>query len=136
MKSYIQNNSYENCEHSIENKINDPTLFDGLSWIELFFNADIHILGLQLDFIETDLWWLLNKRARLSAIPSNKIIFHVEEDENICKQNQEETKAKKELLEAFNVQYKTYPFNSKDPMAWTVFYDKIFDNLEKEYQTK
>ena len=36
----------------------------GLSWIDLFFTTDIYILGLSLDFVETDLWWLLTYRAR------------------------------------------------------------------------
>ena len=29
--------------------------YDGHSWIELFFNSDIHIIGLSLDYSETDL---------------------------------------------------------------------------------
>jgi len=38
--------------------------FSGQSWIELFFTSDIYIFGLSLDFVETDLWWLLTYRAR------------------------------------------------------------------------
>ncbi|WP_298739357.1 SIR2 family protein [uncultured Chitinophaga sp.] len=34
------------------------------SWLDLFFTKDIHIFGLSLDFVETDLWWLLTYRAR------------------------------------------------------------------------
>lgn len=34
------------------------------SWIDLFFTHDVHILGLSLDFVEIDLWWLLTYRAR------------------------------------------------------------------------
>ena len=34
------------------------------SWVDLFFTTDIHIFGLSLDFVETDLWWLLTYRAR------------------------------------------------------------------------
>ncbi|HEY1166531.1 MAG TPA: SIR2 family protein [Chitinophaga sp.] len=34
------------------------------SWLDLFFTRDIHIFGLSLDFVETDLWWLLTYRAR------------------------------------------------------------------------
>lgn len=34
------------------------------SWIDLFFTSDIYILGLKLDFDETDLWWLITYRAR------------------------------------------------------------------------
>lgn len=33
-------------------------------WIDLFFTKDIYIFGLSLDFVETDLWWLLTFRAR------------------------------------------------------------------------
>jgi hypothetical protein len=39
----------------------------GDSWVELFFTTDIHIIGLTLDYVETDLWWLLTFRARKIA---------------------------------------------------------------------
>jgi len=35
------------------------------SWVDLFFLTDVHIVGLSLDFAESDLWWLLNYRARM-----------------------------------------------------------------------
>ena len=38
---------------------------DGSSWLDLFFTTDIHIIGLTLGFVETDLWWLLTYRARI-----------------------------------------------------------------------
>ncbi|WP_429089152.1 SIR2 family protein [Aeromonas veronii] len=41
-----------------ENKV------ENYSWIDLFFTKDIHILGLSLDFNETDLWWLLTFREK------------------------------------------------------------------------
>ena len=31
----------------------------------LFFNSDIHIVGFGFDYSEIDLWWILNKRARM-----------------------------------------------------------------------
>ncbi|MEL6558179.1 MAG: SIR2 family protein [Bacteroidota bacterium] len=34
------------------------------SWIDHFFSGPLHIVGLSLDFIESDLWWLLTFRAR------------------------------------------------------------------------
>lgn len=40
------------------------------SWIDLFFKKDVHILGLKLDFVEVDLWWLLTYRARLKLYKS------------------------------------------------------------------
>lgn len=52
--------------------------FDQVSWVELFFNSNIHIIGLSLDYSETDLWWVLNKRARLMRHNKiqNKIFFY------------------------------------------------------------
>lgn len=35
------------------------------SWIDSFFLDDIHIFGLNLDFVEMHLWWLLTYRSRL-----------------------------------------------------------------------
>ncbi|WP_421895793.1 SIR2 family protein [Marinoscillum sp.] len=34
------------------------------SWIDLFFTNDIYIFGLNLDFVEMHLWWLLTYRSR------------------------------------------------------------------------
>lgn len=56
--------------------------YDKHSWVELFFNTDIHILGLSLEYSETDLWWILNKRARImndkktSVHISNQIFYY------------------------------------------------------------
>jgi hypothetical protein len=65
------------------------------SWVDLFFSSDIHILGLSLDYSETDLWWVLNKRARFATngLVSNKIYFYTNQD----------VKEKMELLKSFYV---------------------------------
>ncbi|PSL35636.1 hypothetical protein [Chitinophaga ginsengisoli] len=52
------------------------------SWLDLFFTRDIHIFGLSLDFVETDLWWLLTYRARQkfqkNTIPvSNALYYYI-----------------------------------------------------------
>lgn len=47
--------------------------FDEYSWIEKFFNTNIHIIGLKLDYSETDIYWILNKRQRLYKELGNKI---------------------------------------------------------------
>lgn len=50
------------------------------SWIDLFFTIDIHIIGLTLDFVETDLWWLITYRARQQKykhdFPVNNKIYY------------------------------------------------------------
>ena len=56
-----------------ENDIN----FD--SWIDFFFKKDIYIFGLNMDFVEMHLWWLLTYRARAiveNRFPvENKIVY-------------------------------------------------------------
>ncbi len=52
------------------------------SWIDLFFTMDIHIIGLTLDFAETDLWWLITYRARQHKYKhdcpvTNKIYYYI-----------------------------------------------------------
>lgn len=53
---------------------------DNNSWMDIFFTQDIHIIGLSLDFIELDLWWLLTFRARRileGRFPiTNKIVYY------------------------------------------------------------
>jgi len=53
----------------------------GDSWTELFFTDNIYIFGFSLDFVETDIWWLLTFRARqLFALKKpilNKIYYFV-----------------------------------------------------------
>jgi hypothetical protein len=49
------------------------------SWIDFFFTHDIYIFGLNLDFVEMHIWWLLTYRARVIAeqrFPvNNRIIY-------------------------------------------------------------
>ncbi len=55
------------------------------SWIDLFFVKDVHIIGLTLDFVETDLWWLLTYRARQKVYKQqfpvkNEICYYIPEE--------------------------------------------------------
>lgn len=73
----------------------------GDSWVELFFTTDIHIIGLTLDYVETDLWWLLTFRARKIAEKryaiKNKITYY------IPKRFAKDVKYKLDLLTATSV---------------------------------
>jgi hypothetical protein len=66
------------------------------SWVDLFFSSNVHIIGLSLDYSETDIWWLLNKRARFAAdrLVNNKVYFYANSME----------KEKLGLLKSFNVE--------------------------------
>ena len=56
-------------------KANDSGL---VSWIDAFFFANLHIIGINLDFSEIDIWWLLSRRARLlkGNVVKNKIYYY------------------------------------------------------------
>lgn len=49
---------------SIKNRLREG-IKEIVSWVDLFFISDIHIIGLNLGYEETDLWWVLNKRRRI-----------------------------------------------------------------------
>lgn len=57
-----------------QNKVTDD------SWIDFFFKDEVHILGLKLDYVETDLWWLITNRARFQLKNprqyNNRIIYY------------------------------------------------------------
>lgn len=116
---YIKGNykfSNGSTKYSIEDKLLQNN-FDEISWVELFFNSDIHILGFGLDYSEIDLWWILNKRARLGKTQKlkNKIFFYTKkltfqecdklsiEEKAESKQNIKEYDEKINLLKSFNV---------------------------------
>lgn len=78
--------------------------FDNLSWAELFFMTNVYIVGFGMDFSEIDIWWLLNKRARIQNAVSqvqNKIFYLYNNEYD----NKEEKREIFEALDAFNVEY-------------------------------
>ena len=82
MDNYFKGNyNYKSNQEEIRikalsDKINGTAKFDDISWIDLFFTTDVHIIGLSLDYSETDLWWLLNRRARHKGGYHNKITYY------------------------------------------------------------
>lgn len=99
------------------------------SWIDLFFTDDIHIFGLSLDFVETDLWWLLTYRARQKfhhknvPVP-NKIYYYIPEEYVVA------SKFKLDLLAANDVTIIALP--GKDKLA---YYESIIYGIGKTNKT-
>jgi hypothetical protein len=93
--------------------------FDGHSWIELFFNSNIHIAGFGLDFSEIDLWWILNKRARLkeNSLIRNKIIYYTKPIDEVTREIEVE-KRRREMLEIFDVEIKTITIAKSYDNQW------------------
>jgi hypothetical protein len=72
------------------------------SWVTRFFDADVWIVGLGLDFVEIHLWWLLTYRARLrsqmtSANNGNVVRY-------ICRGDIAEDDAKLSLMRTLDVE--------------------------------
>lgn len=98
--------------------------FSGSSWVELFFNSDIHILGFSLDFVEIDIWWIIDRRARMKkyrevdGMIKNKIYFYCPVIEP----------QKKELLESFDVIVDVIPL---DDQSATKFADHYATSIQR-----
>ncbi|WPU94688.1 hypothetical protein SNE25_04035 [Mucilaginibacter sabulilitoris] len=101
------------------------------SWIDLFFTHDVHIIGLTLDFVETDLWWLLTYRARLKYYKSkrkgtnsikvdNQIHYYLPE------KYEKEAESKLQVMEANDVVIHRIPGPDKTP-----YYQEVFDRISK-----
>ncbi len=96
------------------------------SWIDLFFTTDIYILGLSLDFVETDLWWLLTYRARQifyrqkSSI-KNRIYYFIPNE------FADKSKEKIDLLNANGVTV-IDTFFGEDRL---MYYNQVLDRIEK-----
>lgn len=104
--SYDINEEFFLMDTPLVKKISNSS-FDHISWIELFFNTNLHVIGLGLDDSETDLWWILNKRARFilnKCDIKNKIYFYG--DDSNTKRN--------ELLKSMNIEIIIEPLIEKD----------------------
>lgn len=100
------------CAGPMDLKCQNQT-FDGLSWAELFFRTNITFVGFGLDSSEIDIWWLLNKRARMMIdLPQirNTITYLYNEKYEVPVQTPKNTTAKEkkalfDALDAFQITY-------------------------------
>jgi hypothetical protein len=96
---------------------------DSNSWLELFFTTDIHIIGLTLGFVETELWWLLTFRARKKiekkGLIKNEIVYY------IPKQFEMDSKNKLDLFRATDVKVEVIDKSGED------FYNEILRRLSR-----
>ncbi|MEZ4720900.1 MAG: SIR2 family protein [Flavobacteriales bacterium] len=114
-------------ESSIGDKFENG-LFKNSSWIDLFFTSNIHIVGYSFDHSEIDLWWVLNKRARmirgkrLSSIIKNQIFFHyIDSDYHMEELG---------LFKALGVIPVTHMVGAKnDPSRFLKYYHSVLDYL-------
>lgn len=95
------------------------------SWVEFFFTHDIHILGLNLDFVEMHLWWLLTYRARAMVerrFPIRNSMYYYLPEQSVS-----DSRHKLELLEVNGV--KSFPIKHKRSNKLD-YYTKVLDYIE------
>ena len=99
------------------------------SWLFLFFTHDIYIIGLSLDFIEIDLWWLLNYRHYIQlTYPhlgiNNDIYYYYK---NPCSASEKKyLKGKLSLLDSMKISLKPIVLKNN---GWPLFYEEIYRQI-------
>ena len=97
--------------------------FDDDSWLDLFFHSNLFFVGFGLDYSENDIWWVLNKRARiwgemkLAKTKKNKVYYYA----NIIDLK------KKLILQDFDVE--VIEINDPD---WAQYYAKVMKDIKEK----
>lgn len=96
------------------------------SWVDFFFTHDVYIFGLNLDFVEMHLWWLLTYRSR--AMVENRFIVNNRITYYYPKRFEKTSKHK---LEMFNIMgVKTIAVN--DYGEKLKYYKKIISRIKQD----
>jgi len=120
---------------SIEKRIqnNDQQIY---SWIDHFFFSDIHIMGFSLEWVEIELWWLLDKRRRYQRTGlniDNRIIFYFTRSLNqINANNNSEDYAKYMMLEKLGVQCRFVEIDIIEERDYLFAYHQFLDSIQKK----
>lgn len=115
--------AYKKHFDSLEKRLKTNTVrYD--SWVDFFFTHDIYIVGLNLDFVEMHLWWLLNYRARRTFATrtpqKNRITYFYPANWAT------RIRDKLDLLSANDV----IP-QAIQPKGWLAYYHRVLDVIEK-----
>jgi len=128
MRNYVvTGTNYKNIpKKPLLKRIKERKKIEITSWIDHFFLNDIFIVGLTLDFIEIDLWWLLTIRKRSSlnsSIPhvNNIVYFYPANYEN-------KIKHKLQVLNSFGVKTTPCDYDEKNKLA---YYHDVLRIVEK-----
>jgi hypothetical protein len=112
-------------KESLVRRLTNKEIVNYQSWIDLFFTKDIYIFGLGLDFVESDLWWLLTYRARSKYYKSrflinNKITYFIPSE------YEDRSRSKLEILKANDVM--VIPLAGKNKLDYYISVLNMIDN--------
>ena len=106
-----------NTRYRIANKEKSP--FKPESWVDYFLIGDVFIFGFQLDYSESDIWWLLSYKK--DAFPESKAYFYSPDID-----------AKKQLLlDCYMVNTPAIEIKNKD---YIQYYKKICEEISNHDQ--
>lgn len=109
--------------------------FQFQTWVDLFFAATVYFIGFGLDFSETDIWWLLNKRARFKEKLeiSNEIFFYApKQQKNATKSDIAKVKAKEKVLESFDVQYQKVSYEFREDSSNPEYLLDVYEMISRK----
>lgn len=109
--------------------------FQFQTWVNLFFAATVYFIGFGLDFSETDIWWLLNKRARFKEKLeiSNEIFFYApKQQKNATKSDIAKAKAKEKVLESFGVQYQKVSYELREDSVNPEYLLDVYEMISRQ----
>lgn len=113
--------------------------FQFQTWVDLFFAATVYFIGFGLDFSETDIWWLLNKRARFKEKLeiSNEIFFYAPQQQKAGTEEEAakakaEAEAKEKVLESFGVQYQKVSYEFREDSANPEYLLDVYEMISRQ----
>lgn len=81
----IDHNYYGNLVFKIKDYLREhggryskPGELEITSWVDAFIAGNLYIIGLEFDFVEFDLWWLLNRKRNEKAIVGRTYYYYRE----------------------------------------------------------
>lgn len=105
-------------------------------WIDTFYNTDVHIIASGLDFAETDLWWILDKRVRhkRSIWCQHETKYPIKMKNKIYLYGCVCSNEIKEMLKAYDVDITNVTI--EEPEDWKTQYNHLIDAMEKNIQKR
>lgn len=103
-----------------DRNIDRPISALGNYWPDYFFTHNIHMIGIGMPLVESDLWWVLNKRCRYKKVCpeiNNSIYFYGTQNDKII-----------DLLKAFDVEV---ILTEVQDDKWEDVYIQMFKQMEK-----
>lgn len=76
---YYYGNLLGQCQSVVKRREKDHWKYKDTarnSWVDAFLTGDVYVLGFGFDYSETDLWWLLSKKARMKRKRSGNFYIY------------------------------------------------------------